>query len=448
MTVNNSTNRYATSNFIVAPTIAEGANYTTIASALAAAPANSTVFIKPGVYTEDLTLKASVNLAAFAGDEQTPNVTIVGKCTATFAGTCSISNIRLQTNSDFFLVVSGSSATRVLLTGCYLNIVNNTGISLTSSSSSSEISLFECDGNIGTTGITMFAISGAGVLAVNHSSIINKGASTTASTLSAGTFGVISSYIGFPVTTSGATAKVPVNNTVWQTGGINTTALTHDSTAAGTALINSHVASGTASVVSVGAGATMSIDNTALISSNASTVAGTGTVRGNSSSYLTTLTYAAGITVTKGTLLPGAISFNKGVTKLDTYATGTWTPTVDASGGGMTGQAYTTQRGTYTRIGNIVHVFCDVTYTAGATGAGGLRVLGLPYTIKNLSSYNPRGPLSLGDIDWPAGYTSLDCYGDVNNTRVRMGCSGDNVVRSVISPDLGGAIEFSLTYEV
>ena len=65
MVVNTGDNRWATSNFIVAPTIAEGAGYTTIAAALTAASSGNTIFIKPGTYTENLTLKAGVKSKSF-----------------------------------------------------------------------------------------------------------------------------------------------------------------------------------------------------------------------------------------------------------------------------------------------------------------------------------------------------------------------------------------------
>ena len=98
MTIANATNRFATAKFIVDPTLGDG-THQTIAAALTAASSGDTIFIKPGTYTEDLTLKAGVNLAAYVGDGDTPNVEIVGKATATFAGTCSISGIRLTTGS-------------------------------------------------------------------------------------------------------------------------------------------------------------------------------------------------------------------------------------------------------------------------------------------------------------------------------------------------------------
>ena len=52
-----SDNTYATANIIVAPTLAEGANYTTIAEALTAASSGDTIFVKPGTYTEDITTR-------------------------------------------------------------------------------------------------------------------------------------------------------------------------------------------------------------------------------------------------------------------------------------------------------------------------------------------------------------------------------------------------------
>src|ERR1700680_4885601 len=97
-------------SIIVDPTAGHG-NYTTIATTLKAASSGQTILVKPGTYTENLTLKAGVNITAFSGDGYAPNVIILGKATASGVGTFTISNLQLQTNSDFCLVVSGSSAT-------------------------------------------------------------------------------------------------------------------------------------------------------------------------------------------------------------------------------------------------------------------------------------------------------------------------------------------------
>ena len=135
-----STNTFTTAKWIVSPTASDG-THTTIAAALTAASSGDTIFIRPGIYTENPTLKAGVNLSAYICDAFTPNVTISGKCTFTGSGIVSISGIRLQTNNDFLLAVTGSSASVVKLINCYFDITNHTAISYTSSSASSQINM-------------------------------------------------------------------------------------------------------------------------------------------------------------------------------------------------------------------------------------------------------------------------------------------------------------------
>lgn len=147
----NSANDYHVARFIVsAGGATDGANYTTIASAITAAVSaggNQTIFIQPGTYTENLTLAAGVNLTAFPCDAYNPSVTIVGKATATFAGTCSISGICLQTNGDFCLTVTGSANTVVNLIGCNINCTNSVAINLETSGASAALNMYNCIGN-------------------------------------------------------------------------------------------------------------------------------------------------------------------------------------------------------------------------------------------------------------------------------------------------------------
>ncbi len=273
MVVNTSDNRWATSNFIVAPTLAEGGSYTTIAAALTAASSGNTIFIKPGSYTENLTLKSGVNLVAFSGDGDTPNVTIVGKATATFAGTCTISNIRLQTNSDFFLVVSGSSATIVNLDYCFLNCSNNTGISFTTSSSSAKINVFHCQGDLGTTGIGYFASSSAGSLNYRFSFMGNSGSSTTANTISAGAVDFFATLFTSPITTS-STGLVTASKSQFNLG-TNTTVFTIGGGTTST-IQECYITSGTASAITVSV-AGLNLCNNIITSSNTNAITGAGT---------------------------------------------------------------------------------------------------------------------------------------------------------------------------
>lgn len=195
-----------TARFIVASSTAgTGANFTTIASAIASAQGtglNSTIFLQPGTYTENFTLPPGINLCAYTVDSITPNVIISGNITMTAAGTCSISGIRLQTNSAALLTVSGNSATILNLKDCYINCTNNTGIIFSSSSSSSQVNLINCQGNIGTTGISLFSHSSSGTLSIRQSVFTNTGGSSTASTCSAGALNCMLVQFNFPITFS------------------------------------------------------------------------------------------------------------------------------------------------------------------------------------------------------------------------------------------------------
>lgn len=290
-----STNTFGVAKWIVDATASNG-THTTIATALTSASSGDTIFIRPGTYTEDLTLKVGVNLAAFDCDALTPNVTIVGKATLTTAGTVSISGIRLQTNSDFLLAVTGSVASIVNLQNCYINCLNNTSISYTSSSSSSRINLFNCIGNIGTTGITYIVSTGAGQVTFNRCKLANTGAATTASSTSACTINFLQCEMNFALSTSSSGA-IGIYNTIQDCTGINTTGVTLAGTGS-CAIENSSVKSGTASAISIGTGTTGNIYNVEISSSNTNAITGAGTLNyasvtfSGSSSTMNTTTQA------------------------------------------------------------------------------------------------------------------------------------------------------------
>jgi hypothetical protein len=73
---------------------------------------------------------------------------------------------------------------------------------------------------------------------------------------------------------------------------------------------------------------------------------------------------------------------------LDDYEEGTWTPTIGGSSSSGTG-TYTTQQGTYTKIGNVVKFQAEITWTSH-TGTGQLEVRNYPFT-----STNEISPISL-----------------------------------------------------
>jgi len=277
------------------------AYYQTIQSAINAASSGQTVFVKTGTYTENLTLKAGVNITAFSGDALAPNVTIVGKATFTGSGTVALSNMRLQTNADFFLAVTGSAASIVYLNECYLACSNHTGISYTSSSGTSAVLLQLCMGIISDASSSLFSSSGAGSIALYYSNI--AGSSTVASTVSAGIIGLHYNIIGFPLTTSGTAALSSVFN-AFECGSLNTTSLTVGGSGGAVARGDSY-SSGTASAVSVGS--TLTMAQAGVDSTNAHVITGAGTLNAGIITFTNTGNNINTSTVNKLTTYGGTI---------------------------------------------------------------------------------------------------------------------------------------------
>jgi hypothetical protein len=270
---------YSITNGFVVDKAGNG-DFTTITTALAAATSGTRIDINPGTYTENFTLPVGVTLNAVGSSGTTPSVTIVGKITMTAGGTSTISGIQLQTNSDYFLVVSGSAASVVYLDNCWLECLNHTGISYTSSSSSSLIYAKNCLGDIGTTGITLFSSSGSGGIDFSLCDFTNTGASTTASTISAGQLSVEYTFFNHPITTS-STAILAASYTSFATA-TNTTCLTHGG-ATTSNVNNCQFGSGSASAVSVST--TLNMYTSEVNSSNTHAITGSGTVNWNLTTY-------------------------------------------------------------------------------------------------------------------------------------------------------------------
>lgn len=82
-------------------------------------------------------------------------------------------------------------------------------------------------------------------------------------------------------------------------------------------------------------------------------------------------------------LASGGITFNgdtAAANALDDYEEGTWTPAYIGSTSDPT-VTYTVQNGTYTKIGNTVHVSVRLVVNTKSGGSGALRIGGLPYTV-------------------------------------------------------------------
>ena len=112
-----------------------------------------------------------------------------------------------------------------------------------------------------------------------------------------------------------------------------------------------------------------------------------------------------------GVTFPATQSPSSDANTLDDYEEGTWTPVI--SGSTIAGTYQTaTAVGTYTKIGNRIHIFCTVTMAAVVTGGGTgyMRISGLPVGTANAES--ATGAVAAIGLDMTAGYTWLTALPD------------------------------------
>jgi hypothetical protein len=125
---------------------------------------------------------------------------------------------------------------------------------------------------------------------------------------------------------------------------------------------------------------------------------------------------------------------------LDDYREGTWTPVVNRAQGGWAG-TYSTQTGTYTKIGRLVTVYGKITISGISSASSGVNIIqGLPFNAAT-------------KIVGGVGVVSTDSALSTRAKSVRMtGSTGLYIQGTVTSADidekwLPGTIEFSCTYE-
>lgn len=139
----------------------------------------------------------------------------------------------------------------------------------------------------------------------------------------------------------------------------------------------------------------------------------------------------------------GGIQFNgdtAATNALDDYEEGTFTPVIEGTTGAGTA-SYSTRAGTYTKIGNMVTVYCQVTWSSG-TGTGNLRVTGLPFTSNEnyVTAMGATAGLALTD-QYAYGFTS-------SSNVINVGITSTNGTSTAASYayDAAGSIWITLTY--
>lgn len=125
-----------------------------------------------------------------------------------------------------------------------------------------------------------------------------------------------------------------------------------------------------------------------------------------------------------GITFPAAQSASSNANCLDDYEEGTWTPTVVVASGTV---SYTRQQGSYTKVGNVVHVWGNVVFTNSVSGTGLTNVAGLPFTVTGYSSWYPGPAISNAYfINLGTGGTVLGGYWYNNDTTFKLHSYGNN----------------------
>lgn len=368
-----------TARFIVsAGGSADGANYTTIAAAYAAAVtagAPQTVFIQDGIYTENITGVSGINLCAFncngiqnVQGGSTPNVILKGTFTASYSGSVSCSGIQFQTNGAAAIATTGSNTTALNLQGCSIYAQNATGITL--NNATSVMSFLGCTFSNASTNALWVETASNGIDFENCVFSTNGTASASSMARARAVFEGCD-MAAVDITTSGS-GMVFVNACYWQYGGqiLLTTAGTGTSE-----IYNCYLRTDNSSTISIGTGTIVNMANCIILSTATNAITGAGILN---SSNLTFQSSRGNNVSTQNNYpvsqiySPGGITFDD-TNVLSNYATNTYSPAL-AFGGLSTGITYSTQAGEYTQIGNVVFFNVFLLLSSKGSASGGATV--------------------------------------------------------------------------
>lgn len=114
------------------------------------------------------------------------------------------------------------------------------------------------------------------------------------------------------------------------------------------------------------------------------------------------------VTLPKGQLaFPAVQNPSSDANTLDDYEEGTWTPVIGGSSS-TSGQTYSAQIGSYTKIGRLVIANFTALFTAKGTITGNVQIQGLPFTAANVSD-NPMSTFRFVSLNssWVAVMASV-----------------------------------------
>lgn len=280
MAYQTSSNLYTNTKYIVDG--AGGSPYLTIQSAINAANAATlpaTVFIRPGVYTENLTLYSGIDLE---GSENSA-VSIVGLHTPPTSGSLSFNRLGFTSATDV-LFSSSAGTTVIKFSRCVFAITNGYICNFTHASWTGTISLKYCTDSSTTNGL----IYTAGAAPVNiYNSIIGAGTAKTMTLNS--TVELFNAKIGCPVSFAGS-------STVRAEGGSTFLGTITTGGSVDVKIRNSTITTGATAAIVIGSSVAMNLNNVVVDSTKTtSCIEGTGTVNFNEATFPNSKSLGAGI---------------------------------------------------------------------------------------------------------------------------------------------------------
>jgi hypothetical protein len=138
---------------------------------------------------------------------------------------------------------------------------------------------------------------------------------------------------------------------------------------------------------------------------------------------------------------------------LDDYEEGTWTPALTFETPGDLAITYAAQRGSYTRIGDMV--ICEFAIVTSlfthTTASGQVSITGLPFAGVSISGYRSSGAGTWGGIT-KANYTDIICQAENGLSILELRASGSaQSSAGVTAADMptGGnvALRFTIAYK-
>ena len=146
-----------------------------------------------------------------------------------------------------------------------------------------------------------------------------------------------------------------------------------------------------------------------------------------------------------GITFPATQSASSDANTLDDYEEGTWTPVINGDSSAGTG-TYTTQVGTYTKVGRLVYIRIALAWSAH-TGTGNFYGTGLPFTASSGSNTDATMAARTDVMTYTAG-GSLSCKITQGNTTwwPTVSTNGNNA--AAITVDSAAGIYISGCYEI